>query len=124
VTPPSPLALALAPVRSLGLVLVGCPDCRAVVGIDGAAGLPDALAAHRRVCPAADDVCPGCGCEAELYPRGDGWRCGDCLGERLFDTLASPPTLVRSLVRIVRARPRRAKHQGATDPESAEKAVA
>jgi hypothetical protein len=117
-------SLARAPVPSLGVVLVGCPDCRAVLGVDGAPGLAAALAAHRAACPAADDVCPGCGCEAELYPCGDGWRCGDCLGELLFDGLASPPVLARPRVRVVQARPRRAEHQGATGPECAEKAVA
>jgi hypothetical protein len=113
---------AQAPVRSLGAVLVGCPDCHTVIGVDGAPGLPGAVAAHRRVCPAADNVCGGCGCEAELHPRGDRWRCADCLGERLFDDLASPPAAARSRVRAVPARPRRADHQAAA--ESAEKAVA
>ncbi len=80
-------SLARAPAPSLGLVLVGCPDCRAVIGVDGAPGLAGALAAHRAACPAADDVCPGCGCEAELHPHNDGWRCGDCLGELLVDDL-------------------------------------
>ena len=84
----APASLARASVPSLGVVLVGCPDCRAVLGVDGAPGLPAAVAAHRAACPAADDVCPGCGCEAELYPHGAGWRCGDCRGERLVDDLA------------------------------------
>ena len=35
----APPSLARAPVPSLGLVLVGCPDCRAVIGVDGAPGL-------------------------------------------------------------------------------------
>ena len=117
-------SLARAPAPSLGLVLVGCPDCRAVIGVDGAPGLAGALAAHRAACPAADDVCPGCGCEAELHPHNDGWRCGDCLGELLFDDLASPPVLARPRVHAVPVRPRRAEHQGATGPEFAEKAVA
>ncbi len=103
-------SLARAPAPSLGLVLVGCPDCRAVIGVDGAPGLAGALAAHRAACPAADDVCPGCGCEAELHPHNDGWRCGDCL--------------TRPRVHAVPVRPRRAEHQGATGPEFAEKAVA
>jgi hypothetical protein len=91
----APAALARAPLPSLGMVLAGCPDCRAVLGIDGAPGLAAALAAHRRTCSAAIDICGGCGCEAELYPRGDDWRCADCLGQRLFDDLpgsASQPT--------------------------------
>ncbi|SRR6266511_1133555 len=119
-----PASLLLAPVPSLGLVLAGCPDCRAVLGIDGAAGLARALAAHRDACPAADQVCPGCGCEAELHPRGDGWRCADCLGQRLFDELGCPPAPARPRVRAVSARPRHAEHQAVTEPEPAEKAVA
>jgi hypothetical protein len=87
----APASLARAPVPSLGVVLAGCPDCRAVLGLDGAACLTAALATHRSACPAADDICPGCGCEAELHPRGDGWRCADCVGERLSDDLTSPP---------------------------------
>jgi hypothetical protein len=83
----APAAPARAPVPSLGVVLAGCPDCRAVLGVDGDPGLAGALAAHRRACPAADDVCAGCGCEAELYPRGDRWRCADCLGQWLVDDL-------------------------------------
>jgi hypothetical protein len=120
----APPALARAPVPSLGLVLVGCPDCRAVLGVDGAAGLPAALAAHRSACPAADDVCPRCGCEAELHPRSDTWRCADCLGERLFDTLAGPAAPARR--RRVRAVPvrQRAERQGAAGAEPEEKAVA
>ena len=117
-------SLARAPLPSLGVVLVGCPDCRAILGVDGAPGLPGALAAHRDGCLAASDVCPGCGCEAELHPRNGGWRCGDCLGELLSDTLTSPPAPAQARVRAVRARPRRAEHQGAVDPEPAEKAVA
>jgi hypothetical protein len=113
----APAAAARAPVRSLGLVLVGCPDCHAVLGIDGAPGLASALAAHRRACPAAGGMCPGCGCEAALYPHGASWRCGDCLGERLFDDLASPPALGRPWIRAVAARPREAEHQGASDVE-------
>jgi hypothetical protein len=120
----TPAVAARAPVRSLGLVLVGCPDCHAVLGIDGAPGLTAAVAAHRRTCPEASQVCPGCGCEAELYPRADGWRCGDCLGERLFDDLASPPAPAHPRVRAVPASPRRGEHQGATDIEPAERAVA
>ncbi len=120
-TAPASLARALVP--ALGVVLVGCPDCRAVLGTDGAPGLPAALAAHRSACPAADQVCGGCGCEAELYPHGDGWRCGDCLGERLFDDPTSPPARAQPRVRAVHARPRHAEHQAA-EPEPAEKAVA
>jgi len=123
----APSALARAPVPSLGVVLAGCPDCRAVLGVDGAPGLADALAAHRCVCPAADDVCPGCGCEAELHPRnGGGWRCGDCLGELLFADLTSPPAPApaRPRVRAVRARPGRTDRRAATDADLAEKAVA
>src|SRR6266542_3217513 len=119
----APPALARAPVPSLGLVLVGCPDCRVVLGIDGAPGLAGALAAHRAACPAADDVCGGCGCEAELHPRGDTWRCGDCLGERLSDELAGPPAPARPRVRVVQAR-QRADHQAARNAEPAERAVA
>jgi hypothetical protein len=120
----SPTVLARAPVPSLGVVLVGCPDCRAVLGVDGAPGLPAALAAHRRVCPASGDVCGGCGCEAELYPRNGDWRCGDCLEERLFDPLASPPAPAPGRVRAVQALARRAERQAATEAEPAEKAVA
>jgi len=119
----APPSLARAPVPALGVVLAGCPDCRAVLGVDGTPGLAGALAAHRRVCPAADDVCAGCGCEAELHPRGDGWRCGDCLGERLFDSLTSSLPPARSRVRAVRARARRGEHRAA-EHEPAEKAVA
>jgi hypothetical protein len=119
----APASLARAPVPSLGVVLVGCPDCRAVIGLDGAPGGPAALAAHRSACPAGDDVCPGCGCEAEHHPRGDTWRCGDCLGERLFEDLTSPPA-ARPRVRAVQTQPRRAEHQAVTDTELAEKAVA
>jgi hypothetical protein len=119
-------AAAKAPVRSLGLVLVGCPDCHTVLGIDGAPGLTSAVVAHRRTCPAAGQVCPGCGCEAELYPHGADWRCGDCLGERLFDDLAGPPPPAHPRVRAMPASPRHAEHRGATDvePELAERAVA
>jgi hypothetical protein len=121
--------LASAPVPSLGVVLVGCPDCRAVLGVlgvEGARGLVAALAVHRRECPVAADVCPGCGCEAELYPRGDGWRCGDCLAERLSDTLTGPPAPApaQSGVRAVPTGPRRGEHQGDADPERPERAVA
>ncbi len=119
----APASLARAPVPALGVVLVGCPDCRAVVGVDGAPGLAAALAAHRSACPAADEVCAGCGCEAELHPCGDGWCCGDCLGEQLFDTLTSPPAPARPRVRTVRARARRGEHRAA-EHEPAEKAVA
>jgi len=119
----APAAPARAPVPSLGVVLAGCPNCRAVIGVDGGPGLAGALAAHRSACLAADDVCGACGCEAELSLRGDGWRCGDCLGERLVDTLTSPPGPARRpRVRAVQARPRRAQRQAAAEP--AEKAVA
>jgi hypothetical protein len=84
--PPVQALLARAPVPSLGVILAGCPDCRTVIGLDGAPGLANALARHRRTCPAGD-VCPTCGCEGELHQRGDGWRCGDCLGEQLADDL-------------------------------------
>jgi hypothetical protein len=106
--------LVRAPVHALGVVLAGCPDCRAVIGLDGAPGLGNALAAHRRTCPAGDDVCPGCGCEGELYQRGDGWRCGDCLGEQLADTLTGPPAPARPWVHAVPAW-RRDRHQGDAD---------
>ena len=118
----APAALARAPVPSLGVVLVGCLNCRAVIGIDGAPGLAAALAAHRSACPAADDICGGCGCEAELHPRGDTWRCADCLGELLVDTFTSPPAPARARVRAVQARLRHAEHQAATEPT--QKAVA
>jgi hypothetical protein len=140
----APTGLARAPVPSLGVVLVGCPDCRAALGVDGAPGLAAALAAHRRTCakrphapslappgrraPSArpvDDVCPGCGCEAELYPRADGWRCGDCLAELLSDTLDGPPAPApRPQVRAVPARPRHGEDQAAGDPEPVARAVA
>ncbi len=120
--------LARAPVPSLGVVLVGCPDCRVVLGIDGAPRLRAALAAHRRACPAAADICGGCGCEAELHPRGDVLRCADCLGERLFDEPASPPAPARPQVRVrvVQARRPHGAHHPAdgAEPEPAEKAVA
>jgi hypothetical protein len=86
-------APALVAVASLGLVLAGCPDCRLPVGLDGAPGLAAALAAHYRDCPQrrpADDVCPGCGCEADLYRRAAGWRCGDCLADTMLADLAAP----------------------------------
>ncbi len=119
-------AVVLAPVRSLGLVLAGCPDCRAVVGIDGAPGLADALAAHHAACPAAAEVCPGCGCEAKLHQRGHTWRCADCLGERLFDEPASPPAPARPRVHAIPARHQHGEHQpaDAAQPEPAERAVA
>jgi hypothetical protein len=109
-------ALALAPVASLGLVLAGCPACRLPVGVDGAPGLAAALAAHRQTCPLRppapaapeDEVCPGCGCEAELYRRAGGWRCGDCLAEVLLDDLAAPAAtrpLARQPVRAAPAEP-------------------
>jgi hypothetical protein len=139
----APAGLATAPIPSLGVVLVGCPDCRAVLGLEGAPGMADALVAHRRSCakrprasrsarpgrraPGArpvDDVCPGCGCEAELYPHGGGWRCGDCLAELLSDTLDGPPTPARPRVRAVPLRPRGGEHPAATDRAPAEKAVA
>jgi hypothetical protein len=120
----TPAGLASAPVPSIGVVLVGCPDCRAVLGVDGAPGLATALDVHRRECKTTPDVCPGCGCEAELYPRGDGWRCGDCLAERLSDTMAGPPTPASPRVRAVPAGWRRGKRQTTTDAEPAEKAVA
>jgi hypothetical protein len=120
-------ALGPAPLRSLGLVQAscpGCPDCRAVIGLDGAHGLANALARPRRTCPPGDQVCPACGCEGQLYQRASGWRCGDCLGERLFDDLASPPAPARTRVRAAGARPRHPEHQDATatEPEPAEKA--
>jgi hypothetical protein len=102
-TTPAVAAPALAPVASLGLVLAGCPACRMPLGVHGAPGLAEALAAHSRCCPKqrpaapapvparpADDVCPGCGCEAELYLRASGWRCGDCLAELLLTDPATP----------------------------------
>ena len=122
-----PTALVLAPVRSLGLVLAGCPDCRAMLGIHGAPGLAAALAAHRAACPATAQVCPGCGCEAELHPYGDTWRCGDCLGERLFDRpdLDGAGTSARRWLRGVPARQHRSEHHHpAAGAEPAEEAVA
>lgn len=110
---PRAARVALAPVASLGVVLAGCPDCRLPIGVDGAEGLDLAVAAHRRRCPtrrraarpatppaqpqtpqapAQDDVCPGCGCEAELHPRAGGPRCGDCLAELHTGDLAIPAT--------------------------------
>jgi hypothetical protein len=85
-------------------VLAGCPDCRLPVGVAGAPGLHAALAAHRSACPKRhpvptqpeDDVCPGCGCEAELYLRASGWRCGDCLAQALLADPAIPATAGRS----------------------------
>jgi len=112
-TVPAPVAAvapALAPVASLGLVLAGCPACRLPVGLDGASGLADALAAHQHRCPKrrpADDVCSGCGCEAELVWYASGWRCDDCLAEaRLTDPaiLAAAPPRSR-MRRPVRAAP-------------------
>lgn len=74
--------VALVPVPSLGVVLAGCPACRRPVGLDGAPGLGEVLAEHRRGCPrrprSRRPVCPGCGCEAELWRRGNAWRCSDC----------------------------------------------
>ncbi len=36
-------------------------------------------------------VCPGCHCEAELYPcAGGGALCVDCLGEQLIGDLDLP----------------------------------
>jgi hypothetical protein len=119
----APALLARAPVPSLGVVLAGCPDCRAVIGLEGAPGLANALAAHRRTCPAGDDVCPSCGCEGELYQRGDGWRCGDCLGEHLFDSPASPPAPALPRVRAVPALPVHGGQPTAT-AEPADRAVA
>jgi hypothetical protein len=107
-TTPAPatpiVAAALAPVASLGLVLAGCPACRLPLGLDGAPGLAAALAAHQRGCPKrhpaparpADDVCPGCSCEAELYLRASGWRCGDCLAEARLTDPAIPASRARS----------------------------
>jgi hypothetical protein len=99
--------LALVPLGSTGLVLAGCAACRLPLGLAGAPGLADALAAHTPTCPqrcpkrptprrhptpAAAEVCPSCGCEAELHPRvgASGWRCGDCLAEALRDDLGIP----------------------------------
>jgi len=106
---PAHPAPALVRVVSLGLVLAGCPDCRLPVGVAGASGLAAALAAHRAACPTRrsaptgaedeDEVCPGCGCEAELYLRAGGWRCGDCLAEALLDDPALPAPVGRSRVR-------------------------
>jgi hypothetical protein len=119
----TPLAgLARAPIPSLGVVLVGCPDCRALLGLEGAEGLAAALAEHRRDCPAIDDdVCAGCGCEAELYPCGTSRRCGDCLGELLSDTLTGPPIPARPRVRAVPSL-RLGERQGDAEPD--QKAVA
>jgi hypothetical protein len=75
----------------------------------------------------APDVCPGCGCEAELYPRGNGWRCGDCLAELLSDALTGPtiPTIpTRVQVRALPPRPRPNERQAAIKLEPAERAVA
>jgi hypothetical protein len=102
-TTPAPaapiVAAALAPVASLGLVLAGCPACRLPLAVDGAPGLAAALAAHQHRCPKrrpADDVCPGCSCEAELYLRASGWRCGDCLAEARLTGPAIPAGRARS----------------------------
>jgi hypothetical protein len=71
----------------LGGVIAGCAAWRLPVGAVGAAGLARALAEHRRRCPkrrpalAENDVCPRCGCEAELYRRASDRCCGDCLAE-------------------------------------------
>jgi hypothetical protein len=110
--------MALAPVASLGLVLAGCPACRLPLGVTGAPGLAAALAAYQRGCPKrhpvptrpADDVCPGCGCEAELVLRASGWRCGDCLAEARLDDLAIPATAGR-------ARGRRPVRAAPADPD-------
>jgi ribosomal protein L37AE/L43A len=102
------LRAASAPVPSLGLVLAGCPACRLPLSVDGAPRLAEALAAHQRHCPKrrpADDVCPRCGCEAELIRCASGWRCGDCLAEtRLTDpaipapaAAAAPPSVHRPM---------------------------
>jgi hypothetical protein len=89
----------MAPVASLGLILAGCPACRLPLGLAGTPGLAEALAAHSRDCPKrpapaparpTDDVCLGCGCEADLYLRASGWRCGDCLAEALLTDPATP----------------------------------
>jgi len=101
---PAPLSVApaLAPVPSLGLVLAGCPACRLPIGLDGAPGLADALAAHQHRCPKrrpADDVCPGCGCEGELVLCASGWRCGDCLAEARLTDPAIPAAAGRSGIR-------------------------
>jgi len=88
-------------------VLAGCPDCRLPVGLADAPGLAAALAAHRAGCPTRhpaptcpeDEVCPGCGCEAELHLRAGGWRCGDCLAEALLEDLPLPAPTGRSRVR-------------------------
>jgi hypothetical protein len=141
----APAAPALAPVPSLGVVLVGCPDCQAVIGVDHAPGLGAALAAHRHDCPKRprphglaavptqaptavpdDDVCPRCHCEAELYPHGsgDGWRCGDCLAEQLFDDLGGPPQRRQVVTHPAPLRRHRGEDQAAADVEPAEVAVA
>jgi hypothetical protein len=99
------VAPALAPVASL--VLAGCPACRLPLGLDGAPGLAEALATHQRQCPKqrpADNVCPRCGCEAELILRASGWRCGDCLAEtRLTDPAirAAGRSRIRRSLRMV-----------------------
>ena len=44
-------------------------------------------------------VCPGCGCEAELYPcAGGAWLCVDCLGEQVTGDLDLVPVAGSRLV--------------------------
>jgi hypothetical protein len=110
---PAAASMALAPVASLGLVLAGCPACRLPLGVAGAPGLAAVLAAHQRGCPKrhpiptrpADDVCPGCGCEAELYLRASGWRCGDCLAQALLADSAIPAAAQPGVRQPVRGAP-------------------
>jgi hypothetical protein len=117
---------ALAPVRSLGIVLVGCPTCRRPLGLAGAAGIEAAVAEHLRGCE--PDACPRCLEEARLYWTLDGWRCGDCLGELVLDDLGplavlaeEPAELFPAVARVGRVgRVRRARRRHATQPPAAE----
>ncbi len=111
---------AVVAIPSLGVALVGCSACRCVLGTAGAAGLDERLAAHTTQCPnrppqpaptrpGRPEVCPRCGCEAELSAcLGGAWRCGDCLAEALLDDLDLPVVLTPApLARIPRRRRRR-----------------
>jgi hypothetical protein len=100
----------------LGLSVVGCSWCRRVVGVAGADGLDDALAAHGAECPKRppvasvppeDSVCTRCRCEGELVQRfGGPSLCTDCVAESVLGDLAAG--LVSKPVDPPRSRPRTA----------------
>ena len=83
----------------LGVVLAGCPDCRLPIGLAGAPGIDEAVAAHRVACDAS--ACPRCWQEAPLVLRDGALRCVECWAAAVLEL---PVPVV-----VARAGPKRAR---------------